>query len=141
MHIDTAREYVRSDQDFGLAVSESINDDIALLAFEISSQAGTSMAVVFHPSLNFTSSVARLSSVSWGGRNRLGDDYLDKDDGRTNGHKAVKADQDVVFFPWTALEIELFDPFHGELFVSQGDLVCIWCKILRVLNHVIRKCG
>lgn len=99
------------------------------------------MAVVFHPPLDFTSSFARLSSVSRGWRNKLWDFYLDKNDRRTNGHEAVKTDQDVVFFPRAALEIELFDPFDGELFVFEGDLVRIRCKILRVLNYVVRECG
>ena len=63
LHINATSENVRSDKNFRSAITEGVNDDVALLSFKFTSQASNLVTVLYEAFLNCKSALTGLIKV------------------------------------------------------------------------------
>lgn len=68
--------------------------------------------------------------------------YLDKDDGRGNGHQTVELDEgEVLVLVFADVEIHLLDTLDGELGLLEGEDIRIGCEKVGEAQDLVREGG
>lgn len=148
-NVDTSRDDVRRDQDFGLAVPEALHDSVAFGRFELAVQRDDLVAFVGHSAGNLVGRVSSLpgtvkrSAARQPAMHHMPFAHLDKDDALSDREQIVQLDQNfilVLLVVAVCTEVrsaqlaeygtkckhtheELLDRIEGELLLLQADLV------------------
>jgi len=97
LDVDTARQNIGSDKNFGKTRTEGVDNHVTLATFEITSQASDRVAIVVQALLELHGCLTCLYRISVDQLEADRMTYPHEDDGRADGHKAIETHQGVEF--------------------------------------------